>query len=173
VVLEAIWSAKYSLTAAIASLATEGTSTLPDKENIAPNQKSSWGETAMCMGTKRASKQKCLPKERALTEQAIGVTNGKCRRNSNPYARGECSGKRAKPDALSAEANRCACACVASSAMVPAFALTPPPPTMAECVPQFTMVPIPSATTFTCVPYSSTPVPPFTSGSAIPARAPL
>jgi hypothetical protein len=36
-VLKAIQSAKYSLTAAIAPLAMEGTSTLLDKENITPN----------------------------------------------------------------------------------------------------------------------------------------
>jgi hypothetical protein len=171
-VLEAIRSAKYSLTAAIASSATEGTSTLPDKENIAPNQKSGWGETATRMGAKRAPKRKCPPEERGLTERAIGVANGKRRRNSDPYAGGERSGKRAKPDALSTEANRRARACAASSPMAPAFTLTPPAPAMAHSVPQFTMVPLPSATTFTHVPYSSIPVPPFTAGTAIPALSP-
>ena len=52
-VLEAIRSAKYTLTAAIAS--TQGTSALPHKDHIAPNQKS-WTETAERMGVKRAPK---------------------------------------------------------------------------------------------------------------------
>jgi hypothetical protein len=146
-VLEAVRSAKYSLTAAITSSATEGTSALPDKENVAPNQKSGWGETATRMGAKRAPKQKCLPEERVLTERAIGVPNGKRRRNSDPYAGGERSGKWAKPDALSAEANRRARAHEPSSTTAPAFPLTPPTPTgVAECRPQF-MVPLPTATT--------------------------
>src|SRR6267142_916271 len=42
-VIEAIWSAKYSL--AVANTSAEGTSTLPDKEFIAPNQ-NSWSVTA-------------------------------------------------------------------------------------------------------------------------------
>ena len=41
-----------------------------------------------------------------LTEQCIGAVKGKRRRNDpDPYAAGERSGKRAKPDALSAAAN--------------------------------------------------------------------
>jgi hypothetical protein len=131
----------------IASSATEGTSTLLDKENVAPNQKSSWGETAMRMGAKRAPKRKCLPEECVLMKRAIGVPNGKRRHNSDPYAGGEHSGKQAKPDALSAEANRRAHTHEPSSTTAPAFPLTPPTPTgVAECVPQF-MVPLPTATT--------------------------
>ena len=52
-VIEAIWSAKYSL--AVANTSAEGTSTLPDKEFIAPNQ-NSWSETAARMGVKRPPK---------------------------------------------------------------------------------------------------------------------
>jgi MULE transposase domain len=64
-VMEAVRSAKYSLTAAIAS--TEGASaSLPHKDVIAPNQHS-WPETAERMGVKRASKRKRLPEEHGLT----------------------------------------------------------------------------------------------------------
>jgi hypothetical protein len=121
-VLEAICSAKYSLMAAIAS--AKGTSALPDKETLASNQKSGWGETAMHMGVKRAPKRKCLPKECGLTEQAISIPNGKHHHNSDPYTGGEQSGKRAKPDALSAEANRHAHVCVPPSATAPTFSST-------------------------------------------------
>jgi hypothetical protein len=134
-VLEAIRSAKYSLTAAVAS--AEGTSALPDKENLVPNQKSGWGETATHMGVKHAPKRKCLPEECRLTERAIGVPNRKRHRNSDPYVGGERSGKRAKPDALSAEANRHACACVPPSAIAPTSSSTPRAPTeMARYAPQ-------------------------------------
>jgi len=102
-VIEAIWSTKYSLVVADAS--AEGTSALPDKEFIAPNQ-NSWSETAAHMGVKRPPKRKCLPEECGLTEQAISVTS-RCRRtNNDPYGAGQCSGTRAKPDMLSADANR-------------------------------------------------------------------
>jgi len=49
VVIEAIWSTKYSLVVADASV--EGTSALLNKEFIVPNQKS-WSKTAACMGVK-------------------------------------------------------------------------------------------------------------------------
>ena len=102
-VLEAARSAKYGLMAAISS--THESGALPDKDNIAPNQKT-WTETAARMGVKGAPKRKRLPEERGLTERCIGATKGKRRRvHSDPYARGERSGKRAKPDALAAAAN--------------------------------------------------------------------
>jgi hypothetical protein len=137
-VLEAIWSAKYSLTLAIAS--TEGTSTLPNIEYIAPNQKSGWGETATCMGIKCACtpkpKQKCLPKERGMTAWAIGIANRKRHHTySDPYAGGERLGKWAKPNALSAEANRHAHVCVPPFAMAPAVTSTSHAPTAMAVVP--------------------------------------
>ena len=49
-ILEAYRSVVYTITAAIAS--TQGTSALPDKENIPPNQKT-WQEMAEHMGTWR------------------------------------------------------------------------------------------------------------------------
>src|SRR6266850_1103799 len=104
-VIEAIWSAKYSL--AVADTSAEGTSTLPDKEFIAPNQ-NSWSETATRMGVKRPPKRKCLPKECGLTEQAIGVTSRHHHTNNDPYGMGQHSGMRAKPDVLTTDANRCA-----------------------------------------------------------------
>jgi hypothetical protein len=95
------------------------TRALPEKERIAPNQKS-WPETAERMGVKRAPKRKRLPEERGITEKSIGVAKGKRRRiHQDPYAGGERSGKNAKPDALSAMANARACTNAAPSAIVP------------------------------------------------------
>ena len=48
-ILDAFQLAKYRLEMAIASM--QGTSALPDKDNIMPNQRS-WLEMAECMGTK-------------------------------------------------------------------------------------------------------------------------
>jgi hypothetical protein len=147
-VLEAVQSAKYSLTSAIMS--TEGTSTLPNIEYIAPNQKSGWGETATCMGVKRAHapKQKCLPEERGMTAQAISITNRKCHCTySDPYTGGKHLGKRAKPDVLSAKANRHACACVPPFAMAPAVTSTCHAPTAMAVVPP----PSPSVPDLVCM----------------------
>ncbi|KAI0252856.1 hypothetical protein BJV78DRAFT_1153479 [Lactifluus subvellereus] len=73
-VLEAVRSAKYTLTAAIAS--SQGTSALPHKNFIAPNQKS-WMEMAKRMGIKKAPKHQRLPKEHGLMERSIGVAKTK------------------------------------------------------------------------------------------------
>jgi len=102
-VIEAIRSAKYSLVVADAS--AEGTSALSDKEFIAPNQKS-WSETAARMGVKQPLKQKCLPKEHGLMEQAIGITSRRRCTNNDPYGAGQRSGMQAKPDMLSTDVNR-------------------------------------------------------------------
>jgi len=102
-VIEAIRSAKYSLMVADAS--AEGTSALLDKEFIAPNQ-NSWSKTATCMGIKQPLKQKCLPEEHGLTEQAIGITSRHHHTNNDPYGAGQHSGTWAKPDVLSTDANR-------------------------------------------------------------------
>jgi hypothetical protein len=119
-VLDAVRSAKYSLKMAIGS--TQGSSALPHKDSIAPNQKT-WTETAERMGVKRAPRRKCLPEERGLTERSIGVAKGKRRRvHDDPYAGGERSGKRAKPDAVSAEANVNARALAAATVAAPVFA---------------------------------------------------
>jgi hypothetical protein len=57
------------------------------------------------MGVKRVPKRR-LPKERGLTERSIGAAKGKRKcLYTDPYAGGERSGTRAKPDALSAAAN--------------------------------------------------------------------
>jgi len=104
-VIEAIQSTKYSLT--VANMSAKRTSTLLDKEFIAPNQKS-WSEMATRMGVKWPLKQKCLPEECRLTEQAISVTSRRCHTNNDPYGAGQCSGTWAKPDVLSADVNRCA-----------------------------------------------------------------
>jgi hypothetical protein len=54
---------------------TKGTSTLLEKEWIAPNQKS-WPETAKHMGIKWVPKRKQLPEECRITEKSIGITKG-------------------------------------------------------------------------------------------------
>ena len=64
-VLEAARSAKYTLMVAIASI--QGSNALPEKDIVAPNQKS-WMETAKRMGVKcGAPKRKCLSEERRIT----------------------------------------------------------------------------------------------------------
>src|SRR6266851_6140272 len=104
-ILEATCLAKYTLTVAISSI--EGSNTLPEKDFIAPNQKS-WTETAKRMGVKRgAPKRKCppAPEERGVTAWSISIAKGKRRRvHSDPYTGGKRSGKHAKPDATSAAA---------------------------------------------------------------------
>jgi hypothetical protein len=96
--VESARSTRYGLLAANASV--QGTRALPEKDVIAPNQKT-WPETAVRMGVKPPRKQKCLPEERGLTAQSIGVAKSKKR--TNPF--GGRPGKRAKPDAVSASAN--------------------------------------------------------------------
>ena len=96
-IIEAFRSAKYSLTTAITSL--DGKAALPEKENIAPNQKS-WPETAKCMGTKKIPRCPCLADEHGLTEHSIGAIKGKHKHiHNDPYAGEECSGEHAKPNA--------------------------------------------------------------------------
>jgi hypothetical protein len=95
-VIAAARSAKYSLSAAIA--ATQGAAPLPNPDVIARNHKS-WTETAKQMGV---SKRARPAEDSGLTARSIGVVKGKRRRiHNDPYAGGERSGKRAKPDAPS------------------------------------------------------------------------
>jgi hypothetical protein len=116
-VIEAFRSAKYSLTTAIASM--EGRNALPEKDVIAPNQKS-WPETANRMGARKNPRPRCLPGECGLTERSIGAIKGKRKHlHNDPYAGGERSGKRAKRDALSQAAN--------ARARAPAFPDAPSP----------------------------------------------
>ena len=104
-VVEAFWSAKYSLAMAIASM--EGEHALPKKDIIVPNQRS-WPETAKRMGARNAPRHQCLSDEQGLTECSVGAVKGKRKHlHEDPYAGGECSGKRAKPDALSLPVLQC------------------------------------------------------------------
>jgi hypothetical protein len=80
--VESIQSMRYGLLVANASV--QGTHTLPEKDVIAPNQKT-WLETAVWMGVKPPQKQKCLPKECRLTAQSIGIAKSKKR--TNPFGR--------------------------------------------------------------------------------------
>jgi hypothetical protein len=78
-------------------------SRLPEKEQIAPNQLS-WPPTAARMGVKRGEKRRRGKVDSELTAEHIGVPKRK-RTTDDPYGAGEHSGKRAKPDAVSAAAN--------------------------------------------------------------------
>ena len=134
--VDTVCSAKASLTTAIASV--NGSSPLPIKKRIAPNQHL-WTETAKAMGVKKAAKRR-LPEEIGLTEKAIGPTKGKRRRvYTDPYAGGERPGRLAKPDAVSATANDLARERVLlpSSQPTPAGALPPmlPPPPATQPTP--------------------------------------
>ena len=104
-VVRAIQLAKHSLIVAIAS--TQGLGPLPDKENVPWNQ-NTWAETAERMGCKCAPKRapkRRLSGEHGITERSIGTRKAHKHLHTDPYAGGERSGKRAKPDALSATAN--------------------------------------------------------------------
>ena len=117
-------SAKASLTTAIASV--NGSSPLPIKKRIVPNQHS-WIETAKAMGIKKAAKRR-LPEEIGLTEKTIGPTKGKRHRvYTDPCAGGKRPGGLAKPDAISTTANDLAheCALLPSSQPTPTGALPP------------------------------------------------
>jgi hypothetical protein len=148
-VIEAFRSAKYSLTTAIASL--DGRSALPEKDVIAPNQRS-WPETVERMGARRLPRPRCLPDERGLTERSLGAVKGKRKRlHNDPYAGGERSGKRAKRDALS-QASQAANACVPAPSPLyappaPSPDAPPAPPPLPLHVPYpFTLPPhVPSA----------------------------
>lgn len=153
-VVEAVRSAKASLTTAIASV--NGSSALPTKKRIAPNQHS-WTETARAMGVKRVAKRR-LPEEVGLTEKAIGPAKGKRRRvYTDPYAGGERPGRLAKPDAVSASANQQARerALPPSSQPTPAGPLPPtfPPLPATQPIPGSLFHPLPH-------PLSQAPAPP-------------
>lgn len=154
VVVEAVRSAKASLSAAIASV--NGSSPLPHRERIAPNQHS-WTETAESMGVRRtAAKRRRLPEDVGLTEKTIGSAKGKRRRvYTDPYAGGERPGRLARSDAVSATANQKARACAPPPARVPlAYAF----PTASQPTPARTLPPTHA------FPPASQPIP----GSAFP-----
>jgi hypothetical protein len=124
-VIEAARSAKYSLTAVIA--ATQGNNALPNPDVIPQNHKS-WTETAKQMGVTK-SKRPRPAEDSGLTARSIGVVKGKRRRiHNDPYAGGERSGRRAKPDAASTA--NAAPPTVKSTPTIPVQArATAPPPT--------------------------------------------
>jgi len=164
-IIEAAWSANYSLSAANTSL--QGTCALLKKDIIPPNQKT-WPETAAQMGVKPVQKQKCLPEECGLTAKSIGVTKSKKRMHPDPYG---VPPKHAKPDAMSASANEHACEHVPGPASnVVSFPLAP-------------TYPASNAVSFPLVPPYATMLPPafpnapptfnFGSTSAVPLFPPM
>jgi len=107
--LKALKSVKFSLTQAIAL--ANGSRALPEKDVFHPN-KNTWAETAKRMGAK-PPKRKPGPTGGNTSTECIGPVKGKrARKYSDPYAAGERSGKRAKPDAVSVAANERSCAVV-------------------------------------------------------------
>ena len=82
--------------------ASDNGSRLPEKEQIAPNQLS-WPPTAARMGVKRGEKRRGKVNS-ALTGEHISIPKQK-HVSEDPYGAGEQSGKRAKPDAVSAATN--------------------------------------------------------------------
>ena len=87
----------------------EGKCALPEKDIIAPNQRS-WSKMAKCMGARNTWRHQCLPDEQGLIECSIGAIKGKCKRlHEDPYAGSKCSGKHAKLDAQSQAANAHMC----------------------------------------------------------------
>ena len=99
--VKALESVKFSLNAVIRL--ANGPQALPEKDDFNPNQKT-WAETAKCMGVQRAPRWKPGLVGGNTTERCIGASKGKRCKYSDPYAAGERSGKRAKPDAVSAAA---------------------------------------------------------------------
>ena len=122
--LQALNSIKYSLKAAIAS--ASGSRALPEKDVFHPNR-NTWAETAERMGvTRKQTKRKPGPTTgNTNAQQCIGAVKGKrARKYTDPYAAGDRSGKRAKPDVVSATANERARA--AGTARAPSAAVLAP-----------------------------------------------
>ena len=140
--VEVLRSAKYSFEVAIASI--QGLSALPDKLPLAPNR-NTWTETAERMGVKRAPKRKgrhTEPEEREFNAHSIGIVKGGRRRvHNDPYSGGQQSGKRAKSDAISPEANACARAAT-QSASVPTSVPASFPSTAHVAPPHFMQPPL-------------------------------
>ena len=172
--LEALKSVKFSLKAAIDS--ASGSRALPDKDDFHP-KRNTWAETTDEMGSggaKGPSKQKPGPVDEGTitgkstnTEKRIGAVKGKRPRQhstSDSYAAGERSGKRAKPDAVSAAANERARATAPIAAPSQAAVLAPARASLSAA-------PVGSAARpFTHVSQSAA-VPPYPPSSAAPGLA--
>src|SRR6266576_7107700 len=114
-------------------------SCLLEKEQITPNQLS-LPSTAARMGVKRGEKRHCGKVDSELTAEHIGVPKRK-RPCDDPYGAGEQSGKRAKPDAVSAAANARARAKGKAAEPPPALLparLSPSPAPYAQTLPMHT-----------------------------------
>ena len=83
--------------------AKDNRSQLLEKEQIAPNQLS-WPPTAARMGIKHSERKGCGKVDSMRTAEHTGMPKRK-RPADDPYGAGKESGKRARPDAVSAAAN--------------------------------------------------------------------
>jgi len=117
--LKTLKAIKYSLKTAIAL--ANGPQALPERDVFNPNRKT-WAETAKRMGNGKALKRKHSPVSggNMSTEHISPVKGKRSRKYIDPYARGERSGKCAKPDAVSVAAN------ILARATVPALAAHTP-----------------------------------------------
>jgi hypothetical protein len=157
-------SIRSRLRALMLSATATGDDSLPEKENIGPNQRS-WPETAARMGVKRANKSRGKGKvDSALTAQHIGEPNRKRAADDDPYGAGEQSGKRAKPDARSAAANARARAATERAALPKAE----PPPSQLPLPSQFPPPSLPPPPTQPSLP----PPTPLHSPASLPLPAP-
>jgi len=177
-IVEAFHTLEHSLTAAIAS--RQGTSALPNKEKILPNQKT-WQEIAQPMGIRHTHARKHLPptnltEECGINDHCIGATNVRKCKNEDPYLGGDQSDKRSQPNALSLEANdraRTSQARMAaptfpiflhSPAQMPAHVLMPPATQpMPYGAAYYTFPPpshFPSLSQHTPPPFTTAPLPP-------------
>ncbi|KAF8489698.1 hypothetical protein F5888DRAFT_1910230 [Russula emetica] len=141
-----LFQSRFSALVLSATAAGNGNGSLPEKENIGPNQ-CSWPETAARMGVKRGNKRREKGKvDSALTAQHIGEPNRKCAADNNPYGAGEQSGKRTKPNVRSAAANAHARAAQEQATIKAEPPCTqPPPPPLPQPLPLPTSLPFPAS----------------------------
>ncbi|KAF8498200.1 hypothetical protein F5888DRAFT_1889320 [Russula emetica] len=146
-----LFQSRFSALVLSATAAGDGDGSLPEKENIGPNQRS-WPERAARMGVKHGNKRREKGKvDSALTAQHIGEPNRKRAADNDPYGAGEQSGKHAKPDARSAAANaraRAAQEQAAIKAEPPRTQPPPPPPTHPPPPPPPQPLPLPASLPF-------------------------
>ena len=161
--LKALRLIKCSLEKAIPS--ANGSRALPEKDTFNPNQ-FTWPEMINEMGAWNAPKWKHDLVDGNNTELRIGAVKGKrARKDTDGYAGGERSGKRAKPDAVSAAANELA------RAAMPAMTMQGPNVLAPACAPPSAAAAGFAACLSTCGNMSAAAPFAFTSASAAPGLA--
>ena len=123
---------------------------------MAPNQHT-WPETAARMGEKCGTKRSRGKVDSVLMAQHIGEPNCKCMTDNDPYGAGEQSGKCAKPDARSADANAQACKAAEQEALKAKPPLPPASQPLPTPLPLPPMLPLPASQPFHMMPAMHTP----------------